>query len=234
MEEQPVSLDPPFVDEPLAPVARHGSDGGASRASGESAMSAVSLVRSEPGSLASEGSLVDLRTVDPDAVTEGVEQPHASKKVKVCIPEVDELQTAMDHLEKFVLNATETALKKSMLIMGSSIRQRLGTAERSRVGDLPSKRRKYRQEKIGSTEGSMSKSASSSWAMAAMGPSQSTNSHAFSKPRGTRGISKDTTRPLPIGSFAPPKSEELSKPSAQVASVSSKVKTLRTRRSQSF
>lgn len=44
-----MSLDPPFVDEPLAPVARHGSDGGASRASGESAMSAVSLVRSEPG-----------------------------------------------------------------------------------------------------------------------------------------------------------------------------------------
>jgi len=167
--------------------------------------------RSTAGSLASDGSQLDLRTVDPDG--EGVEQPHRSKKVKVTEPEGDDLTAAMDRLELFVLTATESALKKSMAIMGSTIRQRLSgeivdgkmnPRERTRGEREPPRRRMGNtKHATKSSFGSGVNSSTSSWAL---GKSLSVNSQAgrFS---GSRNPSKEQSRPrLPIGTFSPPKS----------------------------
>lgn len=191
--------------------------------------------RSSIGSLASDGSKLDLRT-EADSLAEGVEQPHLSKKVKVTsLHAVDELTAAMDSLERYVLTATEGALKKSMAIMGTTLRLRLASSgyeprehhvsecgeRRERDGrDGEGRRHRKghelrRREKpakgggfLGSKEEGFSgiHSSSSSWAL---GKTFSVNSTTFGKERCAR---------LPAGTFAAPKgllptdSEEMKDP----------------------
>lgn len=201
--------------------------------------------RSSIGSLASDGSKLDLRT-EADSLAEGVEQPHLSKKVKVTsLHAVDELTAAMDSLERYVLTATEGALKKSMAIMGTTLRLRLASSgyelrehhvsecgeRRERDGrDGEGRRHRKghelrRREKpakgggfLGSKEEGFSgiHSSSSSWAL---GKTFSVNSTTFGKERCAR---------LPAGTFAAPKgllptdSEEMKDPLSQHVSFEQK------------
>lgn len=192
--------------------------------------------RSSIGSVASDCSKLDLRT-DADSQTEGVEQPNLSKKVKVTsLHAVDELSAAMDSLERYVLTATESALKKSMAIMGSTLRLRLAssayeprehrdperTERREREGRDGERRRRKghelrRREKPAFRGDGSHSTSSCSWAL---GKTFSVNSTTFAKER--------CAPRLPAGTFAAPKgavptdSQEIKDPLSQHMSAEKK------------